>query len=956
MALPSKSLFDRRSAPRLLTINQLAVDTFRTHPPSTNGSLPLPTIVSSPICSPSQTPTADPDGPFTTAPSSPTTCEPEPTKLPHWIATPPTPADPRARRTIQRSITTVNRKRQFPSSSTFPAANLSDSHTLRHFHSEPVLTQSFDLVADVPGIRDGPWNKFALAHPALHRYTSSANSQLQSQTNSSEGHDSHALLRVSPANDDLRTYHAAMEIFTTELGYLADLEAFVTIYLANLPPLIARQVPHRQLAGFSSLSRGSANSVPSSPVTAEGESVISPTKEKEPSAQLLLSNREADCLRRNADELLDFHRDFVRKLQAIASSLCISLPDDDPTWDESIDVNAIVEALAHLFTTEAPKFTIYERFCARHQESLDIVRRLQNQHRLEWDLFERQSASKVFELLGLFHKGSPSTKSSTKSHRRRSHSVASLDAFPSIHETTELPRRVSRLTFLDYMIKPIQRICKYPLLLDQLRRKGTASYFVVENAALAMRHVASSVDEARHRQDIAVQTSAILSRISVALPMPRTSHIQPMNRELRQLTPSFVSSLGSCLMSGPLDVYKPVNSLQVTIKAKYFGAFLYLGGYLILAKVTKKVYDPKFWFKIDDVASDDKIALPNAVRITSGGFQLELAASCLAERDVWFSALQESLKPQEIEWINEPIPSYKLNERPTTPSDNIDDPMEALVLTSPPLSKAVEYPALTEELLAAFEADTKHKRKPELPVRSDSRGPSRRSSTVSVKALFTPMTSDSTTIVVQRASAAVRLHADNGLHDVISEPLQNARLLASRDEDHGHFQRPSSVSGSAQSTKSSRSRIYRTSETVRIPRSRSLVETDTSHPPSEPRRIPANLRITPAVEASSISSSGPTTATTITPTATSFISPVSQGSSDSASSQSVPSEDDSQKSGSREQTARSSSKSIIRNMRAIFGREPKARVLTASASVNTVKSTDHPQISRKNTMLRRLIA
>jgi hypothetical protein len=38
-----------------------------------------------------------------------------------------------------------------------------------------------------------------------------------------------------------------------------------------------------------------------------------------------------------------------------------------------------------------------------------------------------------------------------------------------------------------------------------------------------------------------------------------------------------------------------------SIQAKYLGAFLYPGGYLILVKVSKnKVYEPRHWFPLGD--------------------------------------------------------------------------------------------------------------------------------------------------------------------------------------------------------------------------------------------------------------------------------------------------------------------------------------------------------------------
>jgi RhoGEF domain len=176
---------------------------------------------------------------------------------------------------------------------------------------------------------------------------------------------------------------------------------------------------------------------------------------------------------------------------------------------------------------------------------------------------------------------------------------------------------VRRIAFADYLIKPIQRICKYPLLLDQLlpskalqsqtSLEGPSDvHVVVESAAQAMRHVVTLVDEARHRQDIATQSSHILSRISLGL-----ASASALPSPLAQiLTQDFLSSLGTCVLSGSLDVmhYHPTRPLGQTsnIKAKYLGAFLYNGGYLILVKVCKgKKYVPRHWFSLIDFEVSD---------------------------------------------------------------------------------------------------------------------------------------------------------------------------------------------------------------------------------------------------------------------------------------------------------------------------------------------------------------
>lgn len=192
-------------------------------------------------------------------------------------------------------------------------------------------------------------------------------------------------------------------------------------------------------------------------------------------------------------------------------------------------------------------------------------------------------------------------------------------AFPTESTSTQDTKSLllmssHRIAFSDYLIKPVQRICKYPLLLDQLlpskairalsvQNGGPADGscrvdIIVESAAQAMRHVATSVDEARRKQDIAVQSGLILTRVCAGLPPASSSSSQV-------ITSDFLTSLGTCLLSGSLDVmsYSPDRPLGFTssIKAKYLGAFLYAGGFLIFVKAFKgKKYEPRHWFSLID--------------------------------------------------------------------------------------------------------------------------------------------------------------------------------------------------------------------------------------------------------------------------------------------------------------------------------------------------------------------
>ena len=150
--------------------------------------------------------------------------------------------------------------------------------------------------------------------------------------------------------------------------------------------------------------------------------------------------------------------------------------------------------------------------------------------------------------------------------------------------------QIGKLKFLDYLIKPVQRICKYPLLLDLLKVKGAgngiAGSDVVESAGASMRHVCGLVDEASMKQAHSIKSALIVTRI-MAYQQDEKSPNLPLD---------FLNSLGICLLAGALDVVHQTSPS----KARYLGAFLYMGGYLILVKIPKsgKVYEPKFWLSL----------------------------------------------------------------------------------------------------------------------------------------------------------------------------------------------------------------------------------------------------------------------------------------------------------------------------------------------------------------------
>lgn len=248
-----------------------------------------------------------------------------------------------------------------------------------------------------------------------------------------------------------------------------------------------------------------------------------------------------------------------------------------------------------------------------------------SQHTSEWESFEQRCS--VVTSRSHNTENSPISPSSphqfdptdetSEQKRRRTISLTSAGNKSTFRSAKEgyraLDKSQSRLAFVDYLIKPVQRICKYPLLLERLKPKSLLVgsddvVFTIENAIQIMRSVATSVDEAHHRREAFAKSSLIISRLILppASPLPSpTSGVAVQQSLVHTLTSPFLSSLGPCLLAGSLDVlsYSPYNSIEdfSSLTAKYLGVFLYSGGYIILAKIHKgKKYEPRHWFSLAD--------------------------------------------------------------------------------------------------------------------------------------------------------------------------------------------------------------------------------------------------------------------------------------------------------------------------------------------------------------------
>ena len=224
--------------------------------------------------------------------------------------------------------------------------------------------------------------------------------------------------------------------------------------------------------------------------------------------------------------------------------------------------------------------------------------------------------------------------------------------------------------------------------------------------------------------------------------------------------------------------------------------------------------------------------LPCSFRLTSDEQHFVLAAACRREKDAWLSGIREALTHSPA-WVDEPTPSYKVDDKGGLIALESEEGLTQTLAGLPTIPSMVEVSnnnsdtELSEPFFASLRSNTKRKkklRKPDTAHKADSQPPpSRRSSSTSVKAIFSPMVSDSETILIRRSSAVARLQVDQGLQDIISQTCLSARTYAFSHEEE-LFQVPLR-SGLPRSSSSmsvagmAKNRLYK-HESVRVPRRR----------------------------------------------------------------------------------------------------------------------------------------
>ncbi|KAG8908170.1 hypothetical protein FRB99_008713 [Tulasnella sp. 403] len=381
-------------------------------------------------------------------------------------------------------------------------------------------------------------------------------------------------------------WHILAEILATERGYLSHLRVLVQVYLDHLPRYFT----------------------------------VSP------------EDMAAVC--RNTQDILQLHESLALEFIQVENTLqalYAELSRADVVEKSERALGQAIDRVARILVSASNQFEVYQAYCSGQPDALTVVRRLQARS-AEWNAFEQRcatlSAGGVVFLPRL----------------KRRHSTESIGALgtdkddPKHHAS-----HADRLHLMDVLIKPIQRICKYPFILRELLQATTGAALtttpesdpicLLALALEAMREAAAKVNDAKEARESATKSRVIIARMEM----------HPV------LTSSFISLLGNISLVGALEVvyHHTVHApLRPPAKARYCGAFLY-PGYIILVKVKKgRLYEPRHWFPLKNVelfdVPDDKALLPCSFRLSSGLHHFELSACCEPEKGVWMAAIAQA--------------------------------------------------------------------------------------------------------------------------------------------------------------------------------------------------------------------------------------------------------------------------------------------------------------------------
>ncbi|KAJ2700220.1 hypothetical protein H4218_002134 [Coemansia sp. IMI 209128] len=188
-----------------------------------------------------------------------------------------------------------------------------------------------------------------------------------------------------------------------------------------------------------------------------------------------------------------------------------------------------------------------------------------------------------------------------------------------------------RLGLRDFLIKPVQRICKYPLFLKDLAKHTSqgaeATAYAELNVALALiRSVCEAIDQEQQRNDSLRLRQAVLSNYSDNIELPL----------------NLVSKLGNIVLSGPLRVVS--YSSRGSNTPNVLGCVLFRRFFIVLKPKRSAMLLPQFWFPLHTMQLvDGGVTCAWWLVHIGSGQRMLFEARSDEEKRAWMDKLSEAI-------------------------------------------------------------------------------------------------------------------------------------------------------------------------------------------------------------------------------------------------------------------------------------------------------------------------
>ncbi|KAG0087605.1 hypothetical protein BGZ92_007198 [Podila epicladia] len=258
-------------------------------------------------------------------------------------------------------------------------------------------------------------------------------------------------------------------------------------------------------------------------------------------------------------------------------------------------------------------------------------------------------------------------------------------------------RRNSREDLRDYLIKPIQRICRYPLLLHEVSRLTSTDdpeYQLVQQTYDLMKSMAHDLDEAQRAVDRMMMTERFLKKLpestyprkanggqqpggssprlnSHPILLESNSHLldgrlpehdgayseSPLSWPTDSnvylfeglsptpITRAMLSEAGSIVLAGALEF---VLMPTMPIRIKYYGCFLFETMLLVVKPKSRGQYELRQWLPLWLCELQETTRLDGYTRfgwrILFDHYRIDLGAYTVTEQHVWVTTLQARIR------------------------------------------------------------------------------------------------------------------------------------------------------------------------------------------------------------------------------------------------------------------------------------------------------------------------